>query len=38
MQLLFRLRFGIATGLIGRAKGSYFSIWFVVGAVLPRSV
>ena len=27
--------FGIATGLIGRAKGSYFWVWFIVGAVLP---
>ena len=28
-------RFGLATGIIGRAKGSSFFIWFVVGAVLP---
>ncbi len=26
--------FGIATGLIGRAKGSSFFIWLVVGLVL----
>jgi len=27
--------FGLATGVIGRAKGSSFFIWFGVGAVLP---
>ena len=27
--------FGLATGLIGRAKGSSFFIWFLVGALLP---
>ena len=27
--------FGLATGFIGRGKGSSFWIWFVVGAVLP---
>lgn len=26
---------GIATGVIGRAKGSSFLIWFMVGLVLP---
>lgn len=36
MQILVILFcFGIATGLIGRAKGSYFWVWFLVGAVLP---
>jgi hypothetical protein len=25
---------GIATGVIGRAKGSSFFVWFIVGAVL----
>jgi len=29
------ISFGIATGVIGRAKGSSFLIWFAVGAVLP---
>jgi UDP-N-acetylmuramyl pentapeptide phosphotransferase/UDP-N-acetylglucosamine-1-phosphate transferase len=29
------LSFGIATGIIGRAKGSSFLIWFLVGTVLP---
>ena len=27
--------FGLATAIIGRAKGSSFLIWFVIGAVLP---
>jgi uncharacterized paraquat-inducible protein A len=27
--------FGLATGLVGRGKGSSFWIWFIVGAVLP---
>ncbi|HET6830056.1 MAG TPA: hypothetical protein VFH44_01780 [Solirubrobacterales bacterium] len=29
------LCFAFATGVIGRAKGSSFLIWFVVGGVLP---
>ena len=36
MQALFILAcFGLATGLIGRAKGSYFVVWFLVGFFLP---
>jgi hypothetical protein len=36
MSLLVILAsFGLATGLIGRAKGSSFFIWFLVGFVLP---
>jgi hypothetical protein len=27
--------FGLATAIIGKAKGSSFAIWFLVGAVLP---
>jgi endogenous inhibitor of DNA gyrase (YacG/DUF329 family) len=27
--------FGIATGVIGRAKGGSFLIWFMIGAVIP---
>jgi hypothetical protein len=27
--------FGLATALIGKAKGSSFFIWFAIGAVLP---
>ena len=33
--LAIAISFGIATGVIGRAKGSSFLIWFAVGAVLP---
>lgn len=33
--VLIAVAFGIATGLIGRAKGSSFWIWLAVGAVLP---
>ena len=29
------LTFGLATGLVGRGKGSSFFIWFLVGLVLP---
>jgi zinc-ribbon domain len=27
--------FGLATGVVGKIKGSSFLIWFLVGAVLP---
>ncbi len=27
--------FGLATGIIGRGKGSSFFIWFLIGFVLP---
>ena len=33
--LLIATMFGLATGIIGRAKGSSFLIWFLVGFVLP---
>jgi hypothetical protein len=26
---------GIATGIVGRAKGSSFFIWFFIGGILP---
>ena len=29
------LCFAIATGLVGRGKGSSFFIWFMIGGVLP---
>ena len=29
------LSFGLATGIVGRGKGSSFFIWFLVGTVLP---
>ena len=27
--------FGLASGIIGRAKGSSFFLWFLIGAVIP---
>ena len=33
--VIIALIFGIATGIIGRGKGSSFFIWFCVGTVLP---
>jgi peptidoglycan/LPS O-acetylase OafA/YrhL len=27
--------FGLSTGLVGRTKGSSFSLWFLIGAILP---
>ena len=33
--VIIAVSFGLATGIIGRAKGSSFFIWFLVGAVLP---
>ncbi len=33
--LVIALSFGLATGIIGRGKGSSFWIWLVVGTVLP---
>ena len=33
--VLIALLFGLATGFVGRGKGSSFVIWFVIGAVLP---
>jgi len=33
--VIIALLFGIATGIIGRAKGSSFFLWFLVGAVIP---
>jgi hypothetical protein len=33
--LLIAISFGLATGIIGRSKGSSFWIWFLVGTVLP---
>lgn len=32
--LVIAFCFGLATGIIGRSKGSSFWIWFLVGAVL----
>jgi hypothetical protein len=33
--IVIALTFGIATGVIGRAKGSSVFLWFIVGTVLP---
>ena len=33
--LLIVFPFGLATGIIGKAKGSSFFLWFLIGAVLP---
>jgi UDP-N-acetylmuramyl pentapeptide phosphotransferase/UDP-N-acetylglucosamine-1-phosphate transferase len=33
--VVIALCFGIATGIIGRAKGSSFFIWLLIGSVLP---
>lgn len=33
--LVILLSFGVATAIIGRAKGSSFFIWLCVGTVLP---
>jgi hypothetical protein len=33
--LIIAFSFGIATAVVGRAKGSSFFIWLIVGSVLP---
>ena len=33
--IVIAVSFGLATGLVGRSKGSSFLIWFAVGAVIP---
>lgn len=33
--VVIALTFGIATGIIGKAKGQSFWVWLVVGGVLP---
>ncbi|MGN6587615.1 MAG: hypothetical protein ACTHKT_09120 [Solirubrobacterales bacterium] len=33
--LVIAFFFGLATAFIGRAKGSSFFIWFVIGMVIP---
>ena len=32
---LIALLFGLATGIIGRSKGSSFWLWLMIGTVLP---
>jgi len=29
------ISFGLATGIIGRAKGSSFFLWLIVGTIIP---
>lgn len=33
--VVIALSFGLATGIIGKAKGQSFWIWLIVGSVLP---
>ena len=33
--VIIALSFGLATGIIGRAKGSSFFLWAIVGTVIP---
>ena len=33
--LVIATSFGLATGFVGRAKGSSFFLWFIIGGVLP---
>lgn len=35
IYLIFAAWFGIATGVVGKIKGSSFFLWFLIGAVLP---
>jgi len=35
IYLLVAIWFGIATGIIGRIRGSSFVIWFLIGAIVP---
>jgi hypothetical protein len=33
--VIVAISFGLASGIIGRAKGSSFFLWFLIGAVIP---
>jgi hypothetical protein len=35
IYLALALWFGVATGLVGRVRGSSFLIWFLIGVVVP---
>jgi len=35
IYVIFALWFGVATGTVGRIKGSSFFMWFVIGAIIP---
>ena len=36
--VVFALACGIAAGLIGRAKGSSFVLWFLIGVIVPFGI
>ena len=33
--VVIALSFGLATGIVGKIKGSSFFIWFIIGTVVP---
>ncbi len=35
IYLIFALWFGVATGVVGRIKGSSAILWFLIGAAVP---
>ena len=35
IYLLVALWFGVATGLVGRLRGSSFVLWLIIGTVVP---
>jgi predicted RNA-binding Zn-ribbon protein involved in translation (DUF1610 family) len=35
IYLLLAIWFGLATGIVGRLRGSSFFIWAIIGAVVP---
>ena len=35
IYLLVAIWFGVATGIVGRMRGSSFAIWFLIGAIVP---
>jgi hypothetical protein len=35
IYLAIAVWFGVATGLVGRTRGSSFLLWFFIGAVVP---
>jgi hypothetical protein len=35
IYLAIAVWFGVATGLVGRTRGSSFLVWFLIGAVVP---
>lgn len=35
IYLFVAILFGVATGMVGRSKGSSTALWFVIGAIVP---